>query len=72
MNHRNSFVLRMTLLILSICLIALSTLPVSGSSQQAIGATITVNTLVDEFNSGSDCSLREAIRAAMRMPFWWM
>ena len=48
-------------------LVVLSPLPVTGASQAAVGATITVYTLRTEYNtsgSGSGCFLREAIRAA--------
>ena len=34
--------------------------------QSASAATITVNTTVDEFDTGADCALREAIFAANR------
>jgi CSLREA domain-containing protein len=39
-------------------------LGVVGVATPAYAATITVNTTADEFNAGSDCSLREAIQSA--------
>ncbi len=67
MNHNISAVVKTAILLVSICLVILSPLPVAGSTQKAVSGTITVNTLTDEYNtsgSGSGCSLREAIRAA--------
>ncbi|MGB8252998.1 MAG: CSLREA domain-containing protein, partial [Anaerolineaceae bacterium] len=66
MTHHISTVVKAAILFVSICLVVLSPLPVAGSSRQAIGATITVNTLVDEYDTSpnSTCSLREAITSA--------
>ncbi len=65
MNGRSISLIGTAILVSSICLSLVSPLPVAGSSRQAVGAIITVDTLSDEYNDGDDgCSLREAIRAA--------
>jgi CSLREA domain-containing protein len=65
MKHHKHAVLCPSILISSICLILLSPLPVSGSSQQAVTNTITVGTLEDQYDyTVPPCSLREAIVAA--------
>ena len=65
MNSRSISLIGTTILVSSICLGLVSPLPVAGSSRLAVGETITVNTMLDEYNTGpDDCSLREAIRAA--------
>jgi CSLREA domain-containing protein len=64
MNHRKNTLIGTTILVSSICLSLISPFPVAGSSRLAVGATITVNTTTDEYNTGASCSLREAVRAA--------
>ena len=65
MNSRSISLIGTAILVSSICLGLVSPLPVAGSSRQAVGAIITVDTLSDEYNDGdAGCSLREAIRAA--------
>lgn len=62
---RHTFVMICNLVLaISVCLALVSPGPVTASSLQAVGATITVNTTTDEYNTGANCSLREAIRAA--------
>jgi CSLREA domain-containing protein len=64
MNHHISTLIKTVILLVSICLIVLSPLPVVGSPAVAPAASITVTTLVDEMGTGANCSLREAIYAA--------
>jgi len=49
---------------LAIVVLLLAGVPAAAAAAPRPGTTIVVNTTADEFGSGSDCSLREAIQAA--------